>query len=99
MTTFALVRREPDDKITTALGAAFVHAGPEAAYKHALAASEPPTDAELDELCAMFWPGHWIWKPGAKEHVAAVPGYWEEQAKPMREQMRSFLSALTGQRP
>jgi hypothetical protein len=56
-----------------------------------IAASEGPTDAELDELCGMMWPHAWHWK----SKYDGMGSLAAERRNRDRARMRAFLSHLS----
>lgn len=90
--TFRLVRAEPSDSMIEASRKAFDarkgHAGASAAM---LAASEPPTDDEIDDLCRKMW-GDSSWWNDAND---PSPRYMKQD----RTRMRAFIVALEGKQP
>jgi hypothetical protein len=100
---FRLVRREPDDGTMKAGADAVVcHAwssagervaDPETIFSAMLSASEPPTDAEIDELCRAMWGKEWYWH----EQYGTDPVFRESQHARRRDRarMRKFLEHLS----
>jgi hypothetical protein len=104
--TFVLVRREPTPEMRE-IGQDLIEmpftedgtplpAGEEAArvFNAMLAASEPPTDAEIDELCQAMW----TW---GKDFHWNPPAHWpeykvEEWRNVERDRMRAFIATLAG---
>lgn len=107
--TFVLVRKEPDDAMRyagieadDAPDETIGHVG--SIYRAMIAASLPPTDEELDELCRLWFGEDEYWDRAIDEELAAhskTPSARRciDLRNADRARMSAFLSALTGQRP
>jgi len=92
--TFRIVRKEPSEAMVTAYfdahgKAATVFADVPDTWAAMLAASESPTDAEIDALCKAMWGDKWWWNTGEDE----APGHRQSaiQRHGDRTRMRKFL--------
>jgi len=63
-------------------------------FRAMLAASEPPTDAEIDELCVAYCPEHWTMQPDGMtfKYVSAEAKMYRDSD---RARMRAFLDHLS----
>lgn len=96
---FALVRREPSDGMIEA-GREGPELSLECAYKRMLAASEPPTDAEIDGLCHAYESTHKHgpadhWERNADGSWASIAPLHEKRRNEDRARMRAFLEHLS----
>lgn len=92
---FTLVRKEPSEAMLSNIASP----SPDVDWAAALAASEAPTDAELDELCRAMWPESACWSKhydGARQFPITASGF--DVAQDLRTldrtRMRAFLAAL-----
>lgn len=95
---FRLVRKEPSHGMEAAHFEAHaksdqVFATVPEVWSAMLAASEPPTDAEIDGLCRAMWGKEWYWH----EQYGTDPAFRESQHNRRRDRarMRKFLEHLS----
>ena len=101
--TFAIVRREPSEAMldefwhaTDCDWSSNIRGIGRIAFSAMLAASEPLTDAEIDELCRAMWNEGDAWWWAMKYDNEAPDRISQSPRDEDRARMRAFLATLTG---